>query len=102
MQVMVAQVLDGLMYAALALLISTDLIQSWHVYATAFGSAIVQTFQQPARASMIADAVPRSHLTNAIGLNAIIFNVARTIGPALAGLLIAMFGTGGSDAVTAG
>ena len=101
MQVMVAQVLDGLMYATLALLIFTDLIQSWHVYATAIGAAIVQAFQQPARAAMVADAVPRSHLTNAIGLNAIVFNVARTIGPALAGLLIAMFGTGGSYAVQA-
>ena len=101
MQVMVAQVLDGLMYATLALLIFTDLIQSWHVYATAIGAAIVQAFQQPARAAMVADAVPRSHLTNAIGLNAIVFNVARTIGPALAGLLIVMFGTGGSYAVQA-
>ena len=101
MQVIVAQVLDGLMYATLALLIVTDMIQSWHVYATAFGSAVVQAFQQPARAAMIADAVPPSHLTNAIGLNAIVFNVTRTLGPALAGLLIAMFGTAGSYTVQA-
>ena len=95
-QILVAQVIDGLMLAALALLIITGQIQPWHVYATAFGMAIVQTFQQPARAAMIADAVPRSHLTNAIGLNSIIFNVARSTGPALAGVLIAAFGTAGS------
>src|SRR3970040_1663862 len=39
MQVMVAQVLDGLMYATLALLIFTDLIQLWHVYGATLGSA---------------------------------------------------------------
>jgi MFS family permease len=96
MQIMVAQVLDGLMYALLAMLIITGQIQPWHVYATAFGAAIVQAFHQPARAAMVADAVPLSHLTNAIGLNSIIFNVARSTGPAVAGVLIAMFGTAGS------
>ena len=96
MQILVAQVIDGLMLVALALLILTGQIQPWHVYATAFGMAVVQTFQQPARAAMIADVVPSSHLTNAIGLNSIIFNVARSTGPALAGVLIAKFGTAGS------
>jgi MFS family permease len=95
-QILVAQGIDGLMFAALALLIITGEIQPWHVYATAFGMAVVQTFQQPARAAMIADVVPSSHLTNAIGLNSIIFNVARSTGPALAGVLIATFGTGGA------
>jgi len=100
-QILVAQVIDGLMLAALALLIVTGQIQAWHVYATAFGMAVVQTFQQPARAAMIADLVPSSHLTNAIGLNSIIFNVARSTGPALAGVLIATFGTAGSYATQA-
>ena len=100
-QILVAQVIDGLMLAALALLIVIGEIQPWHVYATAFGMAVVQTFQQPARAAMIADLVPSSHLTNAIGLNSIIFNVARSTGPALAGVLIATFGTAGSYATQA-
>jgi hypothetical protein len=55
------------------------------------GLATVQTFQQPSRASMITDAVPLGSLINAIGLNAIVFNVARTGGPAVAGVLIAVF-----------
>ena len=100
-QILVAQVIDGLMLAALALLIVIGEIQPWHVYATAFGMAVVQTFQQPAPAAMIADLVPSSHLTNAIGLNSIIFNVARSTGPALAGVLIATFGTAGSYATQA-
>ena len=57
-QVMIAQVVDGLLYAAVAMLILTGEIQAWHVYATSIGLATVQTFQQPSRASMISDAVP--------------------------------------------
>lgn len=100
-QLLVAQVVDGLLFAALALLILTDRIEVWQVYVTAFAMSSVQSFQQPSRVAMIADAVPRESLTNAIGLNAIVFNVARTTGPALAGLLIAAFGTGGSYTVQA-
>ena len=101
-QVVVAQVLAGLMYVVLALLILTGHIQPWHVYATAFGMAIVQTFHQPARAAMVADAVPPYHLTNAIGLTSIMFNVARSTGPALAGFLIATLGTASCYVVQVG
>jgi MFS family permease len=101
MQILVAQIIDATMLAALALLIFTGLIEPWHIYATAFGMAMVQTFQQPARAAIVADVVPASNLTNAIGLNSIIFNVARSTGPALAGVLIATSGTGGAYATQA-
>lgn len=101
-QLVVAQLLAGLMYAVLALLIMAGRIQPWHVYATAFAMAIVQTFHQPARAAMVADAVPPSHLTNAIGLTSIMFNVARSTGPALAGFLIAALGTASCYAVQVG
>ena len=100
-QVIVVQLLDGLMYATVAVLILTGRIQPWHVYVTAFGMSIVQTFHHPARAAMIADAVPLSRLTNAIGLNSVVFNMSRSTGPALAGVLIAMFGTGASYVVQA-
>ncbi|MGH7793816.1 MAG: MFS transporter [Candidatus Binatia bacterium] len=95
-QILVAQIIDGVMFALLAILIFTGQIQPWHVYVTAFAMACVQTFQQPARAAIIGDVVPREGLTNAIGLNSIIFNVARSTGPALAGVLIVAFGTGGA------
>jgi len=89
------------MYAVLTLLIFTHAIKPWHVYLSAFVMAIDQTFLQPARAAIIADAVPRDHLTNAIGLNSMIFNTARSTGPALAGILIARYGTAGSYATQA-
>jgi MFS family permease len=93
MQVLVAQLVDGLLYGVIAVLIITGEIQPWHVYVTAFGMSIVWTFQQPSRAAMVGDAVPLNQLTNAVGLNSIVFNVARSAGPALAGFLIAVFGT---------
>ena len=96
MQVLVAQLVDGLLYGVIALLIFTGQIQPWHVYVTAFGMSIVWTFQQPSRAAMVGDAVPLNQLTNAVGLNSIVFNVARSAGPALAGVLIAIYGTAGS------
>lgn len=73
----------GFMFVLLAVLIITGEIQPWHVYVTAFGMAAVQTFEQPAHAAIISDVVPTKNLTNAIGLNSIIFNVARSTGPAL-------------------
>lgn len=102
LQMVIAQVLAGMMYAILALLIITGSIHPWHVYATAFGMAIVQTFHHPARAAMVADAVPASQLTNAIGLTSIMFNVARSTGPALAGFLIAALGMASCYAVQVG
>ncbi|MGH7853900.1 MAG: MFS transporter, partial [Candidatus Binatia bacterium] len=58
-QILVAQIIDGVMFALLAILIFTGQIQPWHVYVTAFAMACVQTFQQPARAAIIGDVVPR-------------------------------------------
>jgi MFS family permease len=101
-QMAIAQMLAAAMYAGLAGLIVTGRIQPGHLYATAVGMAIVQTFHQPARAAMIADAVPPGQLTNAIGLTSIMFNVARSTGPALAGFLIATRGMASCYAVQTG
>src|SRR5688572_30526422 len=100
-QILITQLADGSMFALLALLIFTGVIEPWHVYATAFGMAVAQTFHHPARAAIIADIVPATHLTNAIGLGSMVFNVARSLGPALAGALITLFGSGGAYAAQA-
>ncbi len=100
-QLLLAQGATVFIYGATALLVFTGLIRTWHVYVTAFLVATSQVFQQPARASMISDAVPREYLTNAIGLNSLMFNVSRGLGPALAGALIVVTGTGGAFGVQA-
>ncbi len=100
-QVVSAQFANGFLYAVTAVLIFTALIRPWHVYVTAFLMACVQVFLQPSRAAMISDSGPAKNLTNAIGLNAVVFNMARSTGPALSGVLISLFGTGFSYAVQA-
>ncbi|MBI3065341.1 MAG: MFS transporter [Deltaproteobacteria bacterium] len=100
-QILIAQIIDGLLYAWVAVMIITGNIQPWHVYLTSLGLATVQSFQHPSRAAMVSDTVPLECLTNAFGLNAVVFNLARSAGPALAGLLITAFGTGGSYSVQA-
>jgi MFS family permease len=100
-QVLIAQLVDLALYGSLALAIFSGHIEAWHVYVTAVFMAAVQTFQQPSRASMVSDSVPSASLTNAIGLNAMLFNVARITGPALAGAIIAAWSTGGAYAVQA-
>lgn len=96
-----SQILHASIYAVTALLIFSGEIRPWHVYVTAILMASVQVFQQPARSAMVSDAVPRQYLTNAIGLTSVTFNVARSTGPALAGALIVVSGTGGAYAVQA-
>ena len=51
--VAVAQVLAGVLYAVLSLLIATDHIQPWHLSATAAGMAVIQAVHQPSRAAMV-------------------------------------------------
>ncbi|MBI2317597.1 MAG: MFS transporter [Betaproteobacteria bacterium] len=100
-QLLLAQALNGIVFAATALLVFTGLIRPWHVYVAALLVAAGQVFQFPARAAMVSDTVPPENLTNAIGLGALIFNAARIIGPALAGALIAVSGTGSAFSVQA-
>ena len=95
-QIIVSQTANGLLYTWMAVMIFTGAIEPWHVYVTSLGLAAVQTFQQPARVAMVSDTVPQANLSNALALNAVVFNSARSAGPALAGLFIALYGTGGS------
>lgn len=100
-QILIAQIVDGLLYAWIAAMILTGRILPWHVYVTSLGLATVQAFQLPSRSAMVSDSVPPSCLTNAMGLNAVVFNSARSAGPALAGILITLYGTAGSYSVQA-
>jgi len=95
-QILIAQTLNGLLYAWMAVMIFTGAIEPWQVYATSVGLASVQTFQQPARVAMVSDTVPPAQLSNGLALNAVVFNSARSAGPALAGVVIAAYGTAGS------
>jgi predicted MFS family arabinose efflux permease len=98
---LVSQVIHGATFAILALLIFSGHVAPWHVYVTAVVVGAMQVIQQPARSAIVTDTVPPESLTNAIGLTSLIFNMARLLGPALAGAIIALTDTGGAFAVQA-
>jgi MFS family permease len=95
-QMIVSEVINGLANVLLGVLILQGHIEPWHVYATGIIASTVQVFQLPARQAMVPESVDRAHLTNAIGLNAIAFNVSRMLGPTAAGAMIYFIGPGGS------
>jgi MFS family permease len=80
--------------ALLGVLAVTGVVQTWHVFALAFVVGIGTAFDAPARQSFVVEIVGRKDLANAVGLNSASFNLARMIGPAVAGLLIAALGSG--------
>jgi MFS family permease len=79
----------------LAILLYTGVVQIWHILALSFLTGCAQSFGGPAYQSLIPSIVGREDLTNAIALNSIQFNIARFIGPLLAGAALAMLGRWG-------
>jgi predicted MFS family arabinose efflux permease len=77
---------------ALAALDWTGQIQFWHVAVLAAVYGVANTLDLPARQSFVVELVGKGDLMNAIALNATVFNGARVVGPAVAGLLIARYG----------
>jgi len=95
-QLIAAQSANAVANAVLGLLILRGGVEPWHVYTTGLIAATVQVFQNPARQAMVPESVDRAHLTHAIGLNSLAFNISRSLGPAVAGAIIALVGPGGS------
>ena len=77
---------------ALAALDWTGHIQYWHVAVLASVYGIANTLDLPARQSFVVQIVGKHDLINAIALNSAVFNGARVVGPAVAGLLVARYG----------
>jgi MFS family permease len=76
----------------LAFLVTTGVVTIWHVLAIAFLIGTAHAFDIPARQSFFIELVGKKNLLNAIALNSAAFHGARTIGPAIAGLVIGYFG----------
>jgi MFS family permease len=87
--------------AVLAVLTLGGWIQAWHIILLATTLGVVHAFEMPARHSLMAELVPRADLPNAIALNSGVFNIARFLGPAMAGFLVAGYGEGAVFAVNA-
>jgi MFS family permease len=69
-------------------------VQVWHIFVLAALLGIVNAFDIPGRQSFLVDMVGKEDLMNAIALNSSMFNGARVIGPAIAGILVAKIGEG--------
>jgi MFS family permease len=89
-------IMGGAASLGLGVLVITDLIALWHVFALAAVLGISTAIDAPVRQAFTTEVVGQSDLPNAVSLNSANFNAGRLVGPAVSGGLIAAFGTGPS------
>jgi MFS family permease len=77
---------------ALGILTATGAVRLWMIYLLALLLGCATSFDMPARQSFVTEMVGSEHLGNAVGLNSAVFNAARIIGPAAAGVMIGVLG----------
>jgi MFS family permease len=90
----VLQIAMGLQALVLGVLTATGAVRLWEIGALAALLGLNNAFENPARQSFMLELVGAGSLRNAVTLNSVLVNVARVIGPALAGVLIATVGEG--------
>ncbi len=76
----------------LVALVWYDTVEVWHVLALSVITGVAQAFGGPAYQSLLPNIVEKEHVPNAIALNSIQFNIARVIGPLLAGIALSAWG----------
>lgn len=89
---LLTQTLMMLLAFILAGLTFTGLVQPWHIILLSLCLGTANAFDAPARLAIVPEMVDREDLTNAIALNATMFNSATALGPAVAGVTYALFG----------
>jgi len=92
--VIAAQTASMILALLLAILTLTRTVQVWHIFLLAASLGVVNAFDIPGRQAFLVDMVGKEDLMNAIALNSSMFNGARIIGPAIAGVLVARIGEG--------
>jgi MFS family permease len=92
--VIATQTCSMILAGILAWLTLSGRIEVWHVFVLAALLGVVNAFDIPGRQSFLIDMVGKEDLMNAIALNSSMFNGARVIGPAVAGILVAKIGEG--------
>jgi MFS family permease len=90
---LVTQSLAAVLALVLGLLTLFEVVRLWMVYGLALALGMVTMIDMPTRQSFIFEMVGPEDVTNAVSLNAVIVNGSRVIGPAVAGVLIAVLGT---------
>ena len=92
--IVATQATSMVLAGTLAVLTLTHKVQVWHVMLLAALLGVVNAFDIPGRQAFIVEMVGKEDLMNAIALNSSMFNGARVIGPAVAGILVAKIGEG--------
>jgi MFS family permease len=92
--IIATQALSMVVAFILAILTLTHRVQVWHIMVLAAAGGVINAFDIPARQAFLIDMVGREDLLNAIALNSSMFNGARIIGPAIAGIVVAAVGEG--------
>jgi MFS family permease len=92
--VIATQTASMILAGILAWLALSGRVQVWHIFVLAATLGVVNAFDIPGRQSFLIDMVGKEDLMNAIALNSSMFNGARIIGPAIAGILVAKIGEG--------
>ncbi|MDO5672493.1 MAG: MFS transporter [Actinomycetaceae bacterium] len=88
------QVAAALLSLILGGLVVFGHVQLWHVYVLAFALGVVAAIESPPRNIFVSELVPGRLVSNAVALNSASFNAARMLGPAVAGVVIALVGPG--------
>ncbi|MET1232347.1 MAG: MFS transporter [Candidatus Limnocylindrales bacterium] len=88
----VTQVVAMVLALTLGLLVVADAVEVWMVYLLAIGLGFVNAVEMPVRQSFVVEMVGRADVANAVALNSAVFNGARVVGPAIAGLVISTVG----------
>ncbi len=89
---LLSQIVQMSVAFTLATLVVTDAIRIWHILALSCVTGCAQAFGGPAYQALVPTLVQKEHLPNAVALNSIQFNLARIIGPIVAGAALASFG----------
>lgn len=92
--IMVAQIIGALVCGTLTALYFMDAVTIWVLLAVMLAFGIADSFSQPFRLAFVTALVPREDIAAAVALKSVIFNLARFIGPAAAGVVIAGAGFG--------
>jgi MFS family permease len=88
------QSMMGVLALVLGVLALTHTVKLWHVFVLAFLLGLNNCFENPARQAFVLEMVGPTDLRNAISLNSVLVNAARAVGPAVAGIIIAVSGVG--------
>jgi MFS family permease len=92
--VILTQTLSMLQAFAMAALTISGRVEVWHVLVLAGFLGVINAFDMPARQALVIEMTSKNDLLNAISLNSAVFNAARAVGPATAGVLVAALGEG--------